>query len=40
MRIVDDAPEIAFEMAMIDGIEPEQGDKESPIGLDELRAEE
>ena len=40
IRVVDDAPEVAFEMSMIDGVKPDEGDKESPIGFDELRAEE
>ena len=40
IRVVDDAPDVAFEMSMIDGIKPDEGDKESPIGFDELRTEE
>lgn len=40
IRVVDDAPEIAFEMAMVDGVEPDQRDEESPIGFDTLSAEE
>ena len=40
VRVIHDAPEAAFEMAMVDGIEPKQRDKQSPIGLDELWSEE
>ena len=40
VRVVDDATDIAFEMSVIDGIEPDQGDEQPPIGFDELRAEE
>ena len=36
VRIVDDAPEVALEMAMVDGIEPKQRDEQSPIRFDEL----
>ena len=36
MRVIDNAPEVAFEMAMIHRIEPKQRDKQSPVGLDEL----
>ena len=36
LRVIDDTPEVAFEMAMINGIEPKQRDKQSPVGLDVL----
>ena len=40
MRVVDDAADIAFEMSVIHGVEPDQGHEESPIGLHESCAEE
>ena len=36
VRVVDDPPEIAFEMAVVDGVEAHQGDEQAPIGFDEL----
>ena len=36
VRIVDDAPEVALEMAVIDGVEAHEGDEQAPIGFDEL----
>jgi hypothetical protein len=38
--VVDDSADIALKMAIVDRIEPYQGDKEPPVGLDELRPEE
>ena len=34
--IVDDPPEVALEMAMVDGVEAYEGDEQAPIGFDEL----
>ena len=36
IRVIDDSPEIALEMAVVDGVEADEGDKQSPIGFDEL----
>ena len=40
MRIIFDPLQVAFEMPVVDGIEPEQRDKQPPIRLDELGTEE
>lgn len=37
--VVDDSPEIAFKMAVVDGVKTHESDEQAPIGLDELRAE-
>ena len=34
--VVDDPPNVAFEMAMVDGVEAYEGDEQAPIGFDEL----
>src|SRR4029077_14715174 len=34
--VVDDPPEVALEMAVVDGIEAYEGDEQAPIGFDEL----
>ena len=34
--VVDDPPEVAFEMAVIDGVEAYERDEQAPIGFDEL----
>ncbi len=34
--VVDDPPEVAFEMAMVDGVEAYERDEQAPIGFDEL----
>ena len=34
--VVDNPPEVAFEMAMVDGVEAYEGHKQAPIGFDEL----
>ena len=34
--VIDDSPEVALEMAMIDGVEAHKGDEQAPIGFDEL----
>lgn len=39
VRVVDDSSEIAFEMSMVHGIEPNQCDKKPPVGFHELRSE-
>ncbi len=37
--VVGDSSEIAFEMAMVDRIEPNQCNKKPPVGFHELRSE-
>ena len=34
--VVDDPSKVAFEMAMVDGVEANEGDEQAPIGFDEL----
>ena len=34
--VVDDPPEVALEMAVVDGVEAHEGDEQAPIGFDEL----
>lgn len=34
--VVDDPPEIALEMAVVDGIEAYEGDEQTPISFDKL----
>ena len=36
MGIVDDASKVALEMAMVDSIEADERDEETPVGLDNL----
>ena len=36
VRVVDDPPEVALEMAVVDGVEAHEGDEQAPIGFDEL----
>ena len=36
VRVVDDSPEVALEMAVVDGIEAHEGDEQAPISFDEL----
>ena len=36
VRVVDDPPEVALEMAVIDGVEAHEGDEQAPICFDEL----
>src|ERR1043166_8138533 len=38
--VVDDPAEVAFEMTVINSIETDQGAKQTPIGFDDLRAEQ
>ena len=38
--VIDDATEVAFEVAVIDRIESDQGDEQPPVRFDEFRAEE
>src|SRR6476469_2593022 len=40
MAVVDDPSKVAFEMSVIHGIEPDEGDEETPVRLGDLRAEE
>ena len=37
--VVDDSSEIAFEMAVVHGVEPNQCDKKPPVGFHKLRSE-
>ena len=34
--VVDDPPEVALEMAVVDGVEAHEGDEQAPIGFDKL----
>ena len=34
--VIDDSPEVALEMAVVDGVEAHEGDEQAPIGFDEL----
>ena len=34
--VVDDPPDVAFEMTVVDSVEAYEGDKQAPIGFDEL----
>ena len=34
--VVDNPSEVAFEMAVVDGVEAYEGDEQAPIGFDEL----
>ena len=34
--VVDDPPEVAFEMAVVDSVEAYERDEQAPIGFDEL----
>ena len=36
VRVVDDPPEVALEMSVVDGVEAYEGDEQAPIGFDEL----
>jgi len=38
--IIDDPAEVAFEMTVINGVETDEGTKETPIGFDDLRAKQ
>lgn len=38
--VIDDSPDITFKMSMVDGVEPNQRDKESPVGFHKLQPEE
>ena len=40
IRIIDDPPDVALEMPVIDGVEADQRDEQAPISLHPLRAEE
>lgn len=39
MWIVDDSSDIALKMSVVDRIEPNQRDKETPVGFHEFRSE-
>ena len=34
--VVNDPPEVALEMAVVDGVEAYEGDEQAPVGFDEL----
>ena len=36
VRIVDDSPNVALEMTMVDVVEAHEGDEQAPVGFDEL----
>ena len=36
VRVVDDPPEVALEMAVVDDVEAYEGDEQTPVGFDEL----
>ena len=36
VRVINDPPEVALEMAVVDGVEAYEGDEQAPIGFDEL----
>ena len=36
VRVVDDPPEVALEMAVVDDVEAYEGDEQAPVGFDEL----
>ena len=36
VRVIDNSPDVALEMAVVDGVETQEGDKQTPIGFDEL----
>ena len=38
VRVVPDSSDITLKMSVVDRIEPHQGDKESQVGLNELRS--
>jgi hypothetical protein len=37
--IIDDAPDIALKMTVADRVEPDERDKQTPVGFDESLAE-
>jgi hypothetical protein len=39
IRVIDDSPDVALKMAVVDHIEPNQRDKEAPVGFHEFRSE-
>lgn len=39
VRVVDDSSEIAFEMSVVHGVEPNQCDEKPPVSFHELRSE-
>ena len=36
VRVVNDPPDVALEVAVVDGVEAHEGDEQAPIGFDEL----
>ena len=34
--VVDDSPEVALEMTVVDGVESHERDEQAPVGFDEL----
>ena len=40
IRIIDDAAKVAFEMAVIDNVEPDERAEESPIRFDDAIIEQ
>ena len=39
-RVIDDAPKVALEMAVINHVEPDKRAKKSPVGLDDAIPEQ
>ncbi len=40
VRIIDDAADVALEMAVIDGVEPNECAEETPVGFDDAIVEQ
>ena len=38
-RIIDDSPDIALKVSVVDRVEPNQCDKKAPVGFHKLRSE-
>lgn len=38
--VVDDPPDVALKVTVVDGVEPNQRDEQTPVGFDESRTEE
>lgn len=39
IRIIDDSPDIALKVSVVDRVEPNQRDKQPPVGFHEFRSE-
>ena len=38
--VVDDPPDVALEVPVVDSVEPDERDKQAPVGFDKLHAEQ